>query len=331
MSLDRQMQIQKQLLFRVGCTGWPLSPVRHYSNGIATVPLKDYLTDPVKMIVIPVTTKKAFIYHKHTRDILNDNSRLIKLERWITRKAENIWEKLNTSPKSYNKKIVSWVNMLLMNTPWTENSLKTIPGENYILKRVSKKDKGGNEEESKLTLKEYLSSDVPLQSRPLNVYFPGKLLSKHTVVSELQSLYKNGIDYHKKHTILCLLGIPLTIPVILVPIIPNVPGFYLTYRAYCNFKAFLGAKHLRNIMENHIPTLQFKDVEGYDEIISNGEKNATGKDQEKDQTEKLILNNENLPRILDLLEIREIRMDLEKVINQEQGRLKNLTHLQRQQ
>lgn len=280
--------------------------VRSYATKVPSATLHQFLQDPVKIIVIPVTNKKVFIYHKHTADVLNENSSVIRLERWVTKKAGDIWSKLNVSPRSYNKKIVSWVNKLLINTPWSENSLKTIPGENYLLKRVSKKDQP--DQESKLSVKEYLSSKIPLEPKPLNVYFPGSIFTEEAVRSQFQAAYRSGIQYHKKQMLLCLLGLPLTLPVILVPIIPNVPGFYLTYRAYCNFKAYAGAKHLQTIIEKQSPKLEFRDIEAYDKIFTTTH-------------ETLLLNQETLPKIIDLLQIPEMKIDLEKVIIQEEARL----------
>jgi hypothetical protein len=37
---------------------------------------------------------------------------------------------------------------------------------------------------------------------------------------------------------------PIVVPFALVPVIPNLPFFYLAYRAFCHWKALLGAKHL---------------------------------------------------------------------------------------
>ena len=51
--------------------------------------------------------------------------------------------------------------------------------------------------------------------------------------------------------------IPISLPFALVPIVPNVPGFYIAYRLYCNVKALLGVKHLDYLLEDctHIATL----------------------------------------------------------------------------
>lgn len=40
-----------------------------------------------------------------------------------------------------------------------------------------------------------------------------------------------------------LLLLPLTLPLAILPIMPNVPGFYLMYRAWCSYQALEGAKH----------------------------------------------------------------------------------------
>ncbi|QLG74267.1 hypothetical protein HG535_0G01510 [Zygotorulaspora mrakii] len=292
---------------------------RHYTSNAnaTTVSVKEYLKEPAKLIAIPVTNKRIYIYHKHTSDILNDSSRIIRFERWINKKSARIWDKLNQSPKSYNKKIVSYVNRLLDNTPWTENSLKSIPGENYILKRVTT----SSDKESHLTLAQFARSQTPLTSKPLSVYYPSKSMTRDSVLLELRKLCIAGMKYHKKQLWLCLLGLPLTLPVVLVPLIPNVPGFYLTYRAYSNFKALLGARHLQTILDDQTPPLTFRDVKGYSEIVSESNTITDSEDQASNSKERLILNERLMSRIVDVLEIQELKSDLEKVIRQERKRL----------
>lgn len=273
------------------------------------VPVKEYLLEPVKLVVIPVTTQRVYLYHKHRDEMLSKSSVPIRVESWLSRKSATMWNKMEQSPRPTNQKIVTLVKKLLNNTPWMENSLKSIPGENHLLKRVAKRSANGGEKIEKLTVKQFNKSD--LESEPLPTFYPSSVFSSEQLFSIFQKFYTSGLHYHKKQTLMCLLGLPLTIPVVLIPIIPNVPGFYLCYRAYCNYKAFSGARHLRALYQHH--KLDLKDVEGYSELFQ-GKRAVPGKEQ-------LLLNKDSMKRIVDHLEIHEIESDLRKVLRQEEQRL----------
>ena len=73
--------------------------IRCYATKIPSVTVQQFLRDPVKIIVIPVTNNKVFIYHKHTADLLNEDSSVIRLERWVTKKAADIWGKFELLAK----------------------------------------------------------------------------------------------------------------------------------------------------------------------------------------------------------------------------------------
>ncbi|CAI4313214.1 BDH_1b_G0007140.mRNA.1.CDS.1 [Saccharomyces cerevisiae] len=290
--------------------------MRAYSTKLEKASLQKYLHDPVKVTVIPITDKESFIYYKHTDNLFNSQSRILKAEKWIVEKAAKLWRKLKKSPKSYNKKIVSMVQSLLNSTPWSENSLLTIPSESYILKRIKgEKDKT---QEIRLTLKDYTVKAEQVDTQPLHVYYPPGISSPDECLRQMKKLYQEGLIYHKKWTLYCLLGLPLTIPLILIPLIPNVPGFYLSYRAYVNIKAYLGAKHLKSLLESSKQNLEFRELLGYTEVYKRGTSSRTqGNQKESKGAPELLLNKKTLPLILDFLEVHELESDLNKVILQE--------------
>ncbi|AQZ14537.1 YDL183C [Zygosaccharomyces parabailii] len=273
------------------------------------IPVKQFLLEPVKLVVIPVTTQRVYLYHKHSDEMLSKSSTPIRAESWLSRKSANMWNKIEQSPRPINKKLVGWIKELLNKTPWMEDSLRSIPGENHILKRVATRSPNGGEKVEKLTVKQFNRTN--LEAEPLPTFYPSSVFSPDQLSSIFKKFYTEGLRYHKKQTLLCLLGLPLTIPVVLIPIIPNVPGFYLCYRAYCNYKAYTGARHLQALCKDH--KLDLKDVEGYSELFD-GKRAVPGK-------EILLLNMESMHRILDHLQIHEIESHLRKVIQQEKKRL----------
>lgn len=291
---------------------------RHLSTGLQSIPnfstSQQYVSDPIKIITIPVTTKKLFVYYKHKSELLNDRSLVVKYETKLVEKASNLWTKLQKSPKAYNKKVVAWVTSLLDKTPWTENSLNTIPSEGYILKRVKEK-----EEERTLTLKEYLKRPEQLTAKPVNIYYPKEFISEGLVKAELRQLWENGQKYHRKYALMSLAAIPFTLPLVLVPIVPNVPGFYLLYRVYRNFKANRGAKHLEALIESKAYNIKFLDLPDYSNLITSTMGNHNRVSLEL--PEQMVLTPKLLARLMDVLEIHEIAPDLEKAIRQESKRL----------
>lgn len=257
--------------------------------------LQQYLKDPIKLLVLPIRNNKQFVYYKHGDDLLNQKSLLIRCERWTVEKSLKIWNKMRESDKSYNKKLVLYINKLLDTVSWTEDSLASVPNESALLKRLRDSD-------DKITLTEY-NKNAELGKEhllPLHIYYPiqgNNDASK--IIDSLRRLSNHGLTYHKRQIIYCLLGLPLTIPLILLPVIPNVPGFYLTYRIYCNYKAYLGAKHLQRIVNEETSELSFFEL-------------PTVMEREE-------LTKEQLPIILDQLEVQELESKLLKAIRQESG------------
>ncbi|CDO95584.1 unnamed protein product [Kluyveromyces dobzhanskii CBS 2104] len=273
--------------------------------------IQQYVNDPVKLLVIPVTNKKSYVYFKYFNELLNKESALIRYETKLGQKVANIWHSVKNSKKSYNKKIVSLVTKLLDQIPWTENSLQTIPSESYILKRIENGSKGN------VTLTEYVKakndkSMVSLKPKPIHVYYPKSVLNQTAILAQLKQLSDAGQKYHKKQAILCAVGIPISLPLVLIPIVPNVPGIYLTYRLYCNLKAYFGAKHLESLISNEDQIFEFINLEQYSDILEDVKKSVHNSD-----VERLLLSEHELDRVLDSLEIHEKSTDLRKAIRQE--------------
>ncbi|GAV53114.1 hypothetical protein ZYGR_0AI03960 [Zygosaccharomyces rouxii] len=278
-------------------------------GNLLKVSVKEYLSEPVKLIIIPVTTHRVYLYHKHREDMLNKSSMAVRFESWVNRKSEAMWNKIVKSPRPASQKIINMVNQLLDKTPWMENSLKTLPGENRLIKRVVNVE---HQKVENMTIRQYTKNKNEMETKPVNAYYPSNIISPEQLSSSLKFLYTKGLSYHWKQTLWCLSGLPLTLPVVLIPIIPNIPGFYLAYRAYCNYKAYMGARHLQTL--HNKSNLQLRDVQGYSELFGNERKFYSGK-------ERLLMDTDLMARILDLLEIHEIEPDLKKVIRQEQKRL----------
>ncbi|CAL9732249.1 hypothetical protein MOUN0_N05644 [Monosporozyma unispora] len=256
--------------------------------------IQQYKNESVKLIAIPINTKKTFVYFKHSDHLTNKKSKLIKWEQTIVQKCKNVWAKMEKSPKRINMKTVSLVNQYMNRIPWQENSLLSIPGENYIMKRIAQEEPNTLKT---MTAKQYKRIDPPPKLVPISIYSPNNLKS-NKLMTQLTELSQWGLKYHLREVYKCILLLPLTVPIILVPIVPNVPGFYLTYRIYCNMKAYLGAKHLHRIIKDDMCT--FKQNDEYDKIISEG-----------------ALTSDKIDQITELFGINEINSTLKRSLLQE--------------
>lgn len=87
---------------------------------------------------------------------------------------------------------------------------------------------------------------------PISVYYPNSIISAEQTYAAMRALALDGRSIHLKNMLFCLLFVPLTLPVALLPVIPNIPGFYLMYRAWCNFRALEGARHLSYLTEESV-------------------------------------------------------------------------------
>lgn len=231
--------------------------------------LQQYTNEPVKLIAIPITKNKTYIYFKHLDHFTNKKSKLIQLEQNVVAKCSAVWEKMKKSPQRINIKIVTFINKYMNQIPWQEKSLRSIPGEHYIMKRIKVGKPYGlkaGQAVKMITARQYKKANPQPEVIPIAVYYPTDITKKSRLLSQLNELSRWGLKYHLKEIYKCLILLPLTIPLALIPIVPNIPGFYLIYRIYCNMKAYLGARHLQQILKDNL--LEFKELQEYNGIFS---------------------------------------------------------------
>lgn len=268
------------------------------------------VSDLAKILVIPITQDKSYIHFKYNEDLVNNDSIIVKYENKLTSVASKGWSKLKDSDKSYNKKIVHYVGRFLERTPWFENSLISIPSKSTLLRQAYHQDESDKQSKPVLSLAsiDQVNKDHQLLSIP--VYYPGSLITASQLKSELLSLSQEGQRYHRKQMIWNAVGIPLTLPFIVVPIVPNIPGFYLAYRLYCNLKAFLGAEHLEHIAIRE--DLSFQENEELEKAFEG-----------QDGSNQILLNEEIIDNIVDTFKIENVKGHLLKALKQERKALES--------
>lgn len=183
----------------------------------------------MRLFLLPISTRRSLIYCERMHEKLaSDRTYLDR----ITNKANETWaswEKDDKSWKNWKKTLTVYGNKALRRIPYEEWGLKTIPP---LTARRRQAELEGKEK--------------------VEVIFPGLFLREEKVPGILQQLATERQALHRKRMIWSIIGMPLSAPFMLVPVIPNIPFFYLVFRAYSHWKALSGSKHLEFILKNKL-------------------------------------------------------------------------------
>lgn len=92
--------------------------------------------------------------------------------------------------------------------------------------------------------------------------------------------------------------------------IPNLPFFYLLYRAWSHWRAISGGKHIQWLIKNRL--LQETPSEQLDTLYDDG---APAIEEDlKDDKERMLLTQDQVQRFSDTLEIPALTVELERAI-----------------
>ncbi|USP75557.1 hypothetical protein yc1106_02831 [Curvularia clavata] len=184
----------------------------------------------MRLFLLPISTRRSLIYceklhEKAPKDrSLYDKVTIKANETWVA------WEKDDKAIWDWKKKVTFYGNQALTRIPYEEWGLKTIPA-------LSAKRK----------------QDILDGKAKYEVLFPGKYLPQERVPSLLEKLAKERQGMHRSKLIWSIIAMPFTAPFMLVPVVPNLPFFYVLYRAWSHWKALGGAKHLEFLLKHNQP------------------------------------------------------------------------------
>lgn len=304
--------------------------------------------DSIYVLSIPITNYKSYIFCNHQPSVLDVTQAksilwVTKLEEKITSVASKGWKKLNESEISVNVKIVRLIKKLLDTIPYEENCLKSFPSQKWMIREVND-DYAKQTTHSSTRFMQSQADELKIPSsqiKPIPLYHP-KFQSPTTILNQLYLFRDDAYKTHLKYSILCAIGIPISLPFALVPIVPNVPGFYITYRLYCNVKALLGVKHLDYLLEDctHKPSapanassekkaiqstvndtkhIAFEHVDHLDAIYLS---NTSLSDHNLLSDEKIIITPDIIDGLCQNFDLPHLEEDLLKALRQESHRLK---------
>lgn len=259
----------------------------------------------MRLYLLPLTTGRTLLYCQRIHVSTIEKQGLVDK---VTIKAAKVWAGWEKYEKGWQKKIVDYGNYALRRIPYQEWGLKSVPP---------------------------LSSrrrDEELKGNKVDLIFPPSIISVTSAERLLAKLATERNSLHKKRLTWCFIGMPLTIPFVLIPVIPNFPFFYLAYRAWSHWRAIAGGSHLEFLRQNKLLRLApSKDLDHiYHPLNPTPGKplehpltdtNPLKSESDLDEGEEVILSHDNGREIAEFLELPELRVEMERAIWQvEQAR-----------
>lgn len=257
----------------------------------------------MRLYLLPISTRRTLIYCKRLNVTTSEQVTLIDKG---TIKAAALWANWEKKESGWQKKVVDYGNKALQRIPYEEWGLKSIPP---LSARRKDKELSGKER--------------------VEVSFPSTILPESKIKDILRKLGTERQALHKKRMIYSFIGMPITAPVALLPVIPNLPFFYLVYRAWSHWRALSGSKHMEFLLDKDLVQVQPSKV--LDEIYSTGPspfvKQSSAKQTAKfpaaeDEPETMLLHKSDGKRIADALKVPELEMELDRAVWQIEKALK---------
>ncbi|KAL4915081.1 mitochondrial K+-H+ exchange-related-domain-containing protein [Aspergillus aurantiobrunneus] len=184
------------------------------------------MTGALRLFVVPISTRRALIYSRLLRKDVSKERSLIDR---ITNKAAETWAKWEEADKGWKVHLVSWGNRVQQRIPYEEWGLKSIP-----------------------SLSSQRRIDESHGIKKVDVLFPGNAVKGEKLVPMLHKLSKERQELHRRRMWWSFIAAPFTAPIALIPIIPNIPFFYLVYRGWSHWRALNGSKHLQFLVEKDL-------------------------------------------------------------------------------
>ncbi|KAK3324734.1 mitochondrial K+-H+ exchange-related-domain-containing protein [Cercophora scortea] len=184
----------------------------------------------MRLFLIPISTRRTLLYCQKL-DVAASSEKQTLADK-IQSRAARTWASWEQKEKGWQKTVVNYGNYAFRRIPYEEWGLKSVPP---LSQRRKETEVNGTEK--------------------VEVVYPKTLLSMDKVPRILETLATERESLHRKRMLYCLIGMPLSAPIALIPVVPNIPFFYLVYRAWSHWRALLGGKHVQFLVKKNLLSL----------------------------------------------------------------------------
>lgn len=271
--------------------------------GAAPVPRLDCLPDTtdMRLFLLPISTRRTLLYCQKSQVLPAHKQTLVEK---ATEKGAKLWSDWEKRDGGWQRKVVDYGNYALRRIPYEEWGLKSVPPLS-----------------AKRRAEEVLGKDKNI------LVFPRNVIPETKALNVLKTLGTEREALHKSRLMWCFVGMPISAPFALVPIIPNLPFFYLVFRAWSHWRALAGGRHIQFLVDKNIlqlapsaaldsiyppllpsmPPSQHTNADRPEAQLSNGTANL-GDD------EQILLSQEKGRVLAQSLAIPELEVELERAI-----------------
>ncbi|OTB03740.1 hypothetical protein M426DRAFT_172083 [Hypoxylon sp. CI-4A] len=251
----------------------------------------------MRFFLLPISTRRTLLYCQKLQALPTNKQTLV--DKAAVRAAQ-LWAGWEKKEGGWQKKVVVYGNTLLRRIPYEEWGLKSVPP---LSTRRREEEILGKD-------KNYL-------------IYPESLIPSTKATNVLRTLGTERESIHRSRLWWCFVGMPISAPFALVPIIPNLPFFYLAYRAWSHWRALAGGKHLKFLADRNL--LSLSPSQTLDSIYtplvppsvskeSIADTSSAANGTKEFEEERLLLSQENGHQLVKALEIPELEVELERAI-----------------
>lgn len=208
-----------------------------------------------RIFLLPVSTRRILTYCERLSLSPKQDGKPPFSERIIT-KANDTWISWEKAKDGWRFQVVKLGNSLFRRIDFAEYNLRSFPpGTNANL------------------------ASIKAQKLRLKCYYPAAFIRKEdgsrstgdsaaTAANLLEKMATERQNLHKRRLLYSLIAMPISAPFMIVPVIPNLPFYWVAYRAFCNFYALYGAKTLAFLLQTK--AVDFCASERLDQLYATG-------------------------------------------------------------
>ncbi|GAW20049.1 hypothetical protein ANO14919_095430 [Xylariales sp. No.14919] len=183
----------------------------------------------MRLFLLPISTRRTLLYCQKLQALPSEKQQFVDK---ITLRAAKIWASWEKREDGWQKSVARYGNRALRRIPYEEWGLKSVP-----------------------TLSARRREEELMGKEKHHLIFPESIIPATRAPHILRTLATERESLHRSRMVWCFVGMPITAPFALVPIIPNLPFFYLVYRAWSHYRALAGGKHLQWLISNNFFTV----------------------------------------------------------------------------
>lgn len=193
----------------------------------------------MRIFYLPISGTRQLIYCQkldtplvHAKPQLDDR---------LAVRLSHAFDRFAQSPTKWKRTVTYWVDKLLDTVPFEEAGLKTVPPRHNRMRQLA--------DGTHISEREAIRTGKVRELMPVPLIYPSRL-DFGAVQETIRADALTALKTHRKQMVWCVAGLPLTLPLALNPVLPNIPAFYLIYRLWSNYRAYRAAQNLEYLVRH---------------------------------------------------------------------------------